>query len=296
MAACEFVFEGVREFSLARIFECGQAFRWRREDDGSYTGTAGERLANIRFSPEDGACGGTVRVGQMSGAQTDGTAFWADYLDLERDYGRIREELNKSGAAMPEITAAGEGLRILNQDFWETLLSFIVSQNNNIPRIKACIDSLCRHFGREAGCFAERTYYTFPEAGTLAALSEADLGVCRLGYRAGYIVRAARRVAGDGGRQWLDSLRALDFRQAERALLSFHGIGPKVAGCILLFGLGKTEGFPVDVWIGRAMHRFFGVAEGDAKAARAYAETHFGQNAGFALQYLFYYMTLNKNN
>ncbi|MDR1571491.1 MAG: hypothetical protein LBS32_03095 [Clostridiales Family XIII bacterium] len=290
------VFEDVRAFSPRHIFECGQAFRWNADGDG-YTGVAGGVAAKVGFVPDAGGReGGSVVVsgdnleGAEDGEGRRGRGFWEHYLDLGRDYTAVNEALSEGDEAMARAVAFGEGIRILNQDPWESLISFIVSQNSHIPRIKGCIESLCLRFGGAVGAFGGREYRAFPGVEALAGLSEGDLAPCRLGYRAGYIVGAAGQVAARGGMRFLASLRGADLDEAERALLSLCGVGPKVAACVLLFGLGRTECFPVDVWVGRAMGALYGIDGNDRKAVLKYARARFGAHAGIAQQYIFHYM------
>lgn len=141
---------GVRDFNAEHIFDCGQCFRWNREEDGSYTGVAGEYIANIRYDS------GTVYI-DGSGSEE----FWRDYLDLGRDYGKIKERLSEDDEIIGAAIEYGSGIRLLNQDRWETLISFIISQNNNIPRIKGCIEKLCAMFGKPIGTFREKSIFHF---------------------------------------------------------------------------------------------------------------------------------------
>ncbi|MDR2771186.1 MAG: hypothetical protein LBB57_04015 [Clostridiales Family XIII bacterium] len=281
------VFRDVRDFSARQTFECGQAFRWKRAQDGGYTGAAGGRAADIAFAPAPGTpCAGEIVIRPLGGAGEDDRSFWANYLDLGRDYGAVKRALGADDAVMARAVAQGAGIRILRQEPWETLISFILSQNNHIPRIKACVERLCKHFGAPIGGVGG-AFFAFPGIDALAALSAADLAPCGLGYRAKYVIETARCVSAAGGAAWLEGLRDVPFAEAERALLSLCGVGPKVAACVLLFGLGRTEGFPVDVWVARAMRELYGV---ERKDAAAYAAAHFGDHAGIAQQYLFYYM------
>ncbi len=290
--------EHVRDFHLDHIFDCGQAFRWERQADGSYTGIAGGRIANVRFVPDSGRQGegaseeGRAEAGQLvlsNVTEEEFQEFWSPYLDLERDYRSIKEGLAQGDAVMGEAIRWGQGIRLLRQDPWETLLSFIISQNNHIPRIKGCIESLCENFGEKAGRFQGRDYYSFPEPEVLAALEPEDLAVCRLGYRAKYLVGTARQVAEDG----LKQLRAMALpevsgEEAFDYVTRFCGVGPKVANCVLLFSMGKYERFPVDVWVKKVMKDLYGLET--LKEINAFAGERFGRQGGFAQQYLFYYI------
>ncbi|MDR2355829.1 MAG: hypothetical protein LBE16_06505, partial [Clostridiales Family XIII bacterium] len=291
----QIVFDNVNNLNLYQIFTCGQAFRWDRERDGSYTGVAGGRAVNIAFTPAAGAqCAGDIAIrplGRALQAAADAAAdrsFWEAYLDLGRDYGAVKRALVADDAVMTRAVAHGAGIRILRQEPWEALISFILSQNNNITRIRGCVKRLCESFGARIDRGGDGgALFAFPRVEVLAALSAEKLAACGLGYRARYVVLTARRVAESGGAAWLASLCGAAFAEAREALLSLCGVGPKVADCVLLFGLGRTESFPVDVWTARAMRALYGA---DEKTAAACAAARFGAYAGIAQQYLFYYM------
>ncbi|QIB70398.1 8-oxoguanine DNA glycosylase [Aminipila butyrica] len=293
--------ENIRDFNTDHIFDCGQCFRWEREADGSYTGIAFGRPVNICFEPyEEGGAAGRLTVENVE--ESEFTSYWQDYLDLNRDYGRIKEALADQDEIMGRAIQSGPGIRILRQEPWETVVSFIISQNNNIPRIKKCIQGLCSQFGQPAGSFRGKDYFSFPTAQTLARLTETDLASIKLGYRAKYIIETARQVAADraiavGKTEilTLDRLAEAELEQAYQYLTNLCGVGPKVANCILLFGLGKHESFPIDVWVRRVMSRLYGMEEKDLKAMNAYAASHFGSHGGVAQQYLFYHIRQEEN-
>ena len=215
--------------------------------------------------------------------------FWRDYLDLDRDYAEIKRILSDNDPVMAKATIAGAGLRVLNQEPWETLISFIISQNSNIPRIRSCVETLCRLFGEKIGRFEGRDLYTFPGVETLAEVTTADLDECKLGYRAEYIAETARQVDVDGG-AFLSTAAAVNYERAEEYLLGLAGVGPKVAHCVMLFALKKTESFPIDVWVARAMNRLYGIPEEDHGAMQDYAREHFSPWGGIAQMYLFEFM------
>jgi N-glycosylase/DNA lyase len=296
------VFENVHDFSIGKIFECGQAFRWNRENDGSYTGVAGGRAANAAFSPlSKGDCAGRLTIRELAfrasslpetGGPDRARAFWENYFDLKRDYGEINRILAENDETMARAIDCGAGIRILKQNAWEALISFIISQNNNIPRIKGCVERLCKHFGTRLEDAGGPAFFDFPSISVLASLSEEDLAPCGLGYRARYICATARRVAESGGEAWLNALRAVSSAEARASLTSLCGVGEKVASCVLLFGLDLSEGFPMDVWMKRALLEFYGT---DAKEAAGCAAARFGPHAGIAQQYLFHYMRERAN-
>jgi N-glycosylase/DNA lyase len=275
------IIDGVTDFHPDHTFDNGQCFRWNREADGSYTGVAFGRVVNIGYGEE------TLTIDNAPTGSFE--AVWKNYLDLNRDYGAIKRMFSEKDPAMKEAVAYGGGMRILQQDKWETLISFILSQNNNIARIKKCVEGLCAAHGKPVGTYRDRLYYAFPSPEELADLSPGELDVCRLGYRAKYIVETAKQIAADGGK----TLYGLDKASAEEAyeyLLSLSGVGPKVANCIMLFSMGKYESFPLDVWIKRVMHQVYHIEEGSVKKMQEYAASHFGEYGGIAQQYLFYYM------
>ncbi|MGN0722227.1 MAG: DNA glycosylase [Anaerovoracaceae bacterium] len=321
----KYIYEGVKDFNLDHIFDCGQCFRWTRQEDGSYTGIAMGKPVNVslkesaggdpageadRAGRAGGAGAGADNAGGRPGPDGDGSGeprlnlvidncskedfetIWKGYLDLDRDYGKIKETLSASDEVMAKAISGGEGIRILRQELWETIVSFIISQNNNIPRIKGCIEKLAQLFGEPAGEYGGVKFYNVPSPEVMAELTAEDLAPVRLGYRAPYLVETARQVMERGG---MDAVAAeLEAaRTPEEAceyLRGFQGVGPKVASCIALFGLGRLEAFPIDVWVRRVMNRLYGIDEKDIKGMNAYAAEHFGANGGIAQQYLFYYI------
>ncbi len=259
------------DFDPKKIFGCGQCFRWNENPDGSFTGVAMGKAARLRRE------GGGIFI---TGTEDDVSSVWHDYFDLDRDYRRLRESVCVDGY-MRLASDYGAGIRILNQDRWETLCSFIISQCNNIPRIKKIVEALSRLFGDPVELEGE-TFYTFPSAERLASLSPGDLSPVRCGYRAPYIIAAARAVA-SGGLD-LDALSKTDLATAKRALTALPGIGEKVASCVILFSLRIGSAFPVDVWMKKALARHY---------PEGFDPEVFGENAGLAQQYMFYFQREN---
>ncbi len=257
----------LRELDPVKTFECGQCFRWNADENGVYTGVAGGRAA--RVVTENG------RV-YIKSTPEDFESFWKDYFDLDLDYEEIRLGFD-AGDYLRRCAEFGAGIRILRQERWEALCSFIISQCNNIPRIKKIVETLCRCFGEPVD-FEGETLYSFPEASVIARLEERDLAPLRCGYRAEYIIHAARAV--DKGELDLDELARTDTATAMKALLSIRGVGKKVANCAVLFGLGHMDAFPIDVWMKRALAEHFPL-DFDPKTLGPYA--------GLAQQYIFYY-------
>lgn len=275
------IFRNIRDFDLTHIFECGQCFRWIPADDGSgdYIGAAGSYAARISFAPDHphgGAgdeCTGTLTI-EATGGDED---FWYDYFDLGTDYKAIKNELAANDRDIRPALEYGYGIRILNQDLFETIISFIISQNNNIPRIRKNIESICSVYGKPIGEAFGREWYAFPEPDALAAAEVDDLMGLRLGYRAGYIKAAGERFT---------NCPAPGCREE---ILSYLGIGPKVANCIMLFGLRCTEAFPIDTWVKHIMNDMYGFDEKDVRGMADFASEKFASYAGYAQQYLFFF-------
>lgn len=275
-----YTIDGIKDFDLKHIFECGQCFRWDKRDDGSYEGVAMKRIVSVRFDPEAPgcpSCRGALTVSPCTEEEFD--EIWFDYFDLGRDYGSVKECLSAKDEVMRKAAEYGYGIRLLKQDLWETIVSFIISQNNNIPRIKGCIERLCELAGDPVGEDSTgKLRYDIPPAEKLASLEEEDLAPVRLGYRAKYLVETAREVCEKGLPENYEQLTGL------------CGVGPKVANCIALFGMQDYASFPIDVWVMKVMHELYGLPEKDRKGMAAFAAEKFGSIGGFAQQYLFYYM------
>ena len=269
-------FREVACFDPAQTFDCGQCFRWTEEADLSWTGVAGNYVANVKAVPSECSSSDKVDI-IVEGTGTE--EFWRDYLDLDSDYAAMSKALmDREPEIMPGACEAGQGIRILRQDFWEATLDFIISQNNNIPRIRGCIEKLSEKFGKPLGEFRGRERYGLPAPETLAGLGREDLADVHLGYRDEYIIKTAS--------QWLEMTE----KERKASVIDFPGIGPKVESCIRLFGLHEMEAFPIDVWVARLMNRFYGFEEKDKKGMKAFADKRFGALAGLAQQYLFYYI------
>jgi N-glycosylase/DNA lyase len=258
--------------NLEATFECGQAFRWRALPQGGYEGTAGSHRATIRRT-DDG-----VSITPCDEALFEG--FWRHYLDLDSDYGVFACELMRD-EALSQVVAKCRGMRILNQPVWECLISFILSSNNNVARISGIVEKLCDKFGDNMGL-----WHAFPSAMQLAQAGESGIRACGAGYRAPFIERAAQAVAGGFD---LEGLCHMGYDDAKKELMALHGVGEKVADCVLLFSCGCREAFPVDVWIGRAVPSYYPGAGRTQRELRDFAAKHFGKLAGLAQQYIFHY-------
>jgi N-glycosylase/DNA lyase len=286
------VFNDISDFDPEDIFECGQCFRWHRQPDGSYNGVVEGSFANVSYVPDEKKNNvGVVKIwgNLFASDRVKREKYWRNYLDLDRDYTMIKRILSTEDAVMRRAVRVGGGIRVLNQNKWETLLSFIISQNNNIPRIQGCIESLCREHGRKIGMLKDEPLYAFPSVDRLSVTRVADLDICRLGYRAKYIAETSRRVAIDGGKT-LEDGEDIPTDELEQYLLSLPGVGPKVANCVMLFSMKKSEVFPIDVWMRRVMAGVYGMSERNLSGMQDYARRNFGQYGGIAQQYLFNYI------
>ena len=255
---------GAEDFDLPHTLDCGQAFRWVCDEKNVWSGVAYNRFLKLEKLTD-----GTVVL--YNTTAEDFENIWKDYFDFSRDYGEIIKILSEN-SVLKQACEYSHGIRILNQEPFETLCSFIISQNNNIKRIKGIISRLCENFGDK-----KEGYYTFPTAEKLATLTLEDLAVLRSGFRAKYLLDAAQKVA--NGEVELSKLKEMNLEDARNQLMKIKGVGPKVADCCLLFSHRHTDAFPKDVWIKRAMEVLFG---GELpECAKEYA--------GIAQQYIFFY-------
>ena len=273
---------GVRDFDTAHTFDCGQCFRWVGEEDGSYTGIVRGRVANI--SHRDGVV--EIRNSSLG----DFKEVWFDYLDLGRDYSRVKEAISRDDT-MGDAVAFGSGIRLLQQDLWETLISFIISANNRIPMIKKVVAFISEAYGEEIR-YGGRSWFSFPGPEKLSCCSLNNLELCKAGFRCKYILETARLVA--NGEFDLGKLRTQDREEARRLLVQLPGVGYKVADCTLLFSGTRPDVFPTDVWVKRVMEELYFKREASFKEIWKFAEDYFGGYAGYAQQYLFYYARENR--
>lgn len=244
--------------NLAQTLDCGQCFRWDRLQDGTWEGVAYGKYLHITEE-------------NFSGVLRD--PFWADYFDMGTDYAGIRAGLCAKDSTLAEAAHYAPEIHILRQEPWEALCSFILSQCNNIKRIKGMAARLCRAYGRNIG----NGRFAFPEAETLALADEGDLRALGFGFRAPYVISAAKSVA--QGSIDFKVLKVMPLKEARDALTGLSGVGPKVADCTLLYGLHRMDAFPMDVWMKRAMKVLFPGKD----------PSWFGPYAGVAQQYIFHY-------
>ena len=265
----------VTECSLSRICESGQCFRMNLTDDGWYEVIAGDRYLRI-CQRED--------VLTLDCNEEDYSSFWYDYFDLGTDYSAFLNRINPNDHYLSEAAREAAGVRILRQDLWEMMVSFLVSQQNNIKRIRKCIEALCRGYGQKCSAVSEstsskRTYYAFPRPEDLA-LSDKDelMRTCNLGYRSKYVVQTARSVV--NGDIDPERIKTMPYYKAKKELLSCYGIGEKVADCICLFGLHHLQAFPVDTHIRSALDKHY---------KRGFPNRRYRDCRGVLQQYIFYH-------
>lgn len=274
-----------KSFRLKDIFECGQCFRWNEEDDGSYVGIWNNNVVSVRQKGHDVFFEGICLDGNLEDEVNS-------YFDLDRNYEEIKEKLFKVDENMRVSIEYGDGIRILNQDLWETIISFIISANNNIPRIKGIIERLAKAYGKEIK-FKGKSYYTFPSPNDLKDVTVEGYRKLGLGFRDIRLYETTKMILEK--KIDLEELKknpnTLEVREK---LLTLSGVGPKVADCILLFStLKRFEVFPIDVWVRRVMNDLYIKEPDESKVSKKKIEKlateKFGDLAGMAQQYLFYW-------
>ena len=270
-------------FELTDIFECGQCFRWNKEENGSYTGVFHNNVLNVEKKGNEiifkGICEGNIEK------------ICTDYFDLNRDYTKIKEELSNIDDNLKRSIEYGKGIRILNQDLWETIISFIISANNNIPRIKGIIERLSKFYGRKI-VYNNKEYFTFPTPEELRNVTVQDFRNLGLGFRDIRLYETTHMILEK--QVDLKRLDKLPTKLAREELLRLSGVGPKVADCILLFStLKRFDVFPIDVWVRRVMNELYIKNEDENKVTKKeiqkLADEKFGNMQGLAQQYLFYW-------
>ena len=278
-----YILKDVKAFEPKHIFECGQCFRWNLEGDGSYTGVVGENVLNVKKDQNNII---------IKGIGNDNIKDVCEkYFDLDTNYEDIKLKLSEIDNNMKTSIEYGKGIRILKQDTWETLISFIISANNNIPRIKGIIERISKRYGRQIK-WNNKVYYTFPTPSELSKASIRDLRGLGLGFRDSRVFETTKIV--NNKEIDLEILEKIeDVNYLREQLLKFPGVGPKVADCIMLFSIKKHEVFPIDVWVKRVMTELYfedskEIAPNNKKILE-FAQDKFGKLAGIAQQYLFFW-------
>ena len=283
----KYILKNQTEFNLKDIFECGQCFRWNEQEEGSYIGVFGNNVIQVKQEEQtiyfSGNCDGNIKE------------IVTNYFDLKTDYSKIQKQLASVDKYMKNSIEYGKGIRILNQDLWETIISFIISANNNIPRIKGIIERLAANYGNAIE-YEGKQYYTFPTAEQLKDVTVKQYRNLGLGFRDKRLHETVKMVLNK--EVDLTKIDKMPTPQAREELLKLAGIGPKVADCILLFStLKRFDVFPIDVWVRRVMNDLYIHNEDETKVSKKeiakLAQEKYGDLQGLAQQYLFYWRREN---
>lgn len=280
----QYILKNVKSFEPKHIFECGQCFRWDEETDGSYTGIVKENVISVKKVDND-------VIFSSFGADNLETLV-TDYFDLNRNYEEIKSKLSQIDEFLENSIKYGSGIRILNQDLWETIISFIISANNNIPRIKGIINRMSQKYGTQID-WKGKSYYTFPTVENLAKATVQDLRALGLGFRDVRVFETTHKILNKEAD--LEKMHnEPDTKKVRDILLTLSGVGPKVADCILLFStLKRFDVFPIDVWVRRVMNELYIKNSDETKVNKKeierLASEKFGNLEGIAQQYLFYW-------
>jgi N-glycosylase/DNA lyase len=292
MGASE-IFLPVRDYDLAATLDSGQVFRWQRVEN-SWRGVVGQHCVQLTQTPDG--------IRATTAAPVADWNFLREFLQTEVDLSAVLKTF-PADEPMRRAVARCRGLRLLRQEPWECLASFILSSTKQIVQIRQIVALLCERFGEPVGdgglrpspmanridsAVADRRYNSFPSPQKIAAANEAELRDCKMGFRAPNLLNAARQIA--DGKFDLKRIRPLDYAAARAELMTLRGVGGKIADCVLLFAYGFDSAFPVDVWIERALQElYFPLRRASEKRLKKFANTHFGPHAGYAQQYLFHY-------
>ena len=253
------------DLDIKKIADSGQCFRMFEREEGKWQFAAGSKLTDALVLPSSEV---------IIDCPSNDDSFWHEYFDLDTDYKGYRNSVDPDDSFLSAAVSYGKGIRILRQDPWEMLITFIISQRRSIPSIKTCVERICRKWGDPLA----NDIYSFPEPSQLAKASLEELSECSLGYRAEYVYLAAKAVY--SGELDLESLKGSGDNELMETLLSLRGVGVKVANCVSLFGFHRIAAFPVDVWIDRVQKEYYG--------GRFPVEKYDGY-AGIMQQYIFYY-------
>lgn len=261
-------------FDIAQICNSGQCFRMNKKQDSIYQVIAADHYLEVR--QEGATC-------NFSCSEEEYESFWKEYFDLDTDYGEFIGKINPNDTYLTQAAAFGNGIRILRQDLWEMIVSFLISQQNNIPRIRRCIQNICEKYGSPRESFRGERYYAVPKPEVLAQLEEDALKECNLGYRSKYVVRTARAVA--EGQISLEAVAAMPYKKAREELLKLFGVGEKVADCICLFALHHLDAFPMDTHMIQAVEQHY---------KRGFPRRRYKGCQGVMQQYIFYWELFGK--
>ena len=266
----------IENFSMAQICDSGECFRMTPIDESTYSVIASGRYLEVEQH-------GTECIFSCDEAEFE--EFWKIYFDLDVDYISYIETIDPNDIYLANAAAFGSGIRILRQNLWEMIVSFLISQQNNIVRIRRCIQNICEKYGEQKTNYRGEIYYTFPTPEALAVLPDDELKECNLGYRSKYVVRTARSIV--SGEVDLAAIEKMPYKKAKEALLQLFGVGVKVADCICLFGLHHLQAFPIDTHIRRAL---------DEHYKRGFPKRRYKGYEGVLQQYIFYWELRGKGD
>jgi len=273
------IIEQVADFELDQILECGQCFHFEKLDNKEYVIIAFSKLLHIKQTND--------KVVLYKTSMDEYNNVWKQYFDMDRDYSLIKDALIKKDDKLKDSISSMNGIRILNQDFFEMLISFIISQNKQIPHIKQLVFDISKKYGTYIGNVGEKEYYTFPQPEVLKKLTIEDWKVLKTGFRAPYLYDAVDKISTKAiDRELLDTLTTEEMRNV---LMNIKGVGEKVANCVILFSLGRREAFPIDVWMKRIMENIYFGKETSKTEIEKLAKELYGEYGGYAQQYLFHY-------
>jgi N-glycosylase/DNA lyase len=262
--------KNVKNFKLTDIFDCGQCFRFNKKEDGAYYGVAYGKYIELSQINDD--------IIIKNSTPDDFDNIWQDFFDLDFDYEKCKEHF-PNDKTLHTAADFAKGIRILHQEHWETLCSFIISQNNNIPRIKKIIESMCEKYGEVVHIDENgKKHYSFPSPSRILEAGEKEIFDLKTGFRAKYIIDAAKKVV--SGQIDFEKIENAPTEKALEMLCEISGVGPKVASCVLLFSFRKYDCFPIDVWVKKILDKYY---------PDFTTKEYFGKFAGIAQQYLFYY-------
>ncbi|BED92839.1 MAG: DNA-3-methyladenine glycosylase 2 family protein [Candidatus Paraimprobicoccus trichonymphae] len=258
------------DINLENTLECGQCFRWKKINN-KYHGIANNENITVYKKNKDLI----IENSNINNVKN----FWVNYFDLNLDYTKIKKYLSNTNTYLLQAYESCPDIHILNQEPWETLCSFIISQNNNIPRIKKIISKLCENFGYKLS----NNNFSFPDYKIMSQLKKKDLEIIKSGFRTRYILNTAEKIS--TGEINLEEIKNMEINQARKKLVTLNGVGPKISECVLLYSYHKLEAFPMDIWMKKVVDKL--IANKDIKI--------FGKYAGIAQQYLYYYIRKNKH-
>ena len=293
----KFKMENLKDFKLAHILENGQCFRWDRieeQNDSAFIGVVSNNVFKISEKEKEILGNDKLEVIKLTDIYVETTMeetaakkFLEEYFNLSENYEDIKKKYSENYESLKKATEFAYGLRILKQDEFETIISFIISANNNIKRIKKIINNISMKCGKKIE-FEGKEYYGFPSIEELRKLKEEDFKSLGAGFRAKYLESTVNKIYSDNLEKYIEKLNNLSNKELEKELLNLKGVGPKVANCIMLFGFNRIDSFPIDVWVKRVMQEeFFGGEEVSNKKIEEFANTLYKK--GLAQQYLFYW-------